>query len=159
MAVEHVMVAVGAFSNSLIPAKYAIVVARQLKARLTAVHVVNQKVLQDLLRSKVFVEVEAEQYERDLEQQGKLFMERLTKMAKEKGVPLETVIVRGEISTEVASIAREKKADILIMGELKQVFSTTDIFYDEGERLFRRASCPVLVVKNPERVEALYKEC
>jgi nucleotide-binding universal stress UspA family protein len=98
----------------------------------------------------------ARQYERDLEEQGNLFMERLKKMAEEKKVPLTTLILKGEISTSVAKAARDLKADILVMGELKQIFSTTDIFYDEGERLFRRAQCPVLSVKDPERVDELY---
>lgn len=158
MSIQHIVVAVGAVSNSLVPAKYAIALARQLQARLTGVHVVNAKVLQELLRSKVFVEVEARVYERDLEEQGRVFMERLKKMAESKGVPFESVIIRGEISSDVVKKAQELRADILVMGELKEVFSATDIFYDEGERIFRKASCPVLVVKNPAQVEALYKE-
>ena len=158
MAIKHVMVAVGAFSNSLFPAKYALVMAKQLQARLTAVHVVNEKVLQDLLKSRVFVETEARQYQRDLEEQGKAFMERLQKLAQEKGVPLDTVITSGEISVEVVRKAQELKADVLVMGELKEVFSTRDFFYDEGERLFRRCFCPVLVVKNPAHVETLFNE-
>jgi len=158
MAIQNIMVAVGAFSHSLVPAKYAVVLAKQLNARLTAVHVINVKVLKDLLKNRVFVESEARQYECDLEEQGRLFMERLTKLAGEKGVTLETAIVRGEISIEVCRKAQEMKADILVMGELKQIFSTAEFFYDEGERLFRRAHCPILVVKDPERVEALYAE-
>jgi nucleotide-binding universal stress UspA family protein len=157
MAIEHVMVAVGAFSNSMTTAKYAIVLAKQLGARLTAVHVVNQKVLTDLLHSRVFVESEACQYARDMEEQGRVFMERISKEAGAKGVALETVITRGEISAEVARKAQELGADILVIGELKAVFSTSDVFYDEGERLFRKVSCPVLVVKDPGRVETLYK--
>jgi nucleotide-binding universal stress UspA family protein len=158
MAIQHVVVAVGAFSNSLLPAKYAIALAKQLGARLTAVHVINKKVLQDLLRTRLFVEIEAQQYERDLEEQGRIFMERLAKMAGEKGIGIGTVIAKGEISSEVAKKTQELGADLLVMGELKPVFSTTDIFYDEGERMFRRVSCPVLVVKDAELVERLYKE-
>jgi|WetSurMetagenome_2_1015567.scaffolds.fasta_scaffold622952_2 nucleotide-binding universal stress UspA family protein len=157
MAVEHVMVAVGAFASSLVPAKYAVVLAKQLGARLTAVHVVNEKMLQELLRTRVFVESEVRQYELDLEGQGKLSMERFTKMAETKGVRLEPLIVKGEISVEVARAAQELRADILVMGELKAVFSAKDVFYDEGERLFRSAPCPVLVVRCPGLVESLYK--
>jgi len=158
MAIKHVMVAVGAFSNSLVPAKYAIALSKQLQARLTAVHVINEKVLHDLLKSRVFVEIEARQYQRDLEEQAGLFMERMQKLAQEKRVALETVIIRGEISVEVVKKAQELQADILVMGELKEVFSTRDFFYDEGERLFRRNCCPVLVVKNPVQVETLFNE-
>jgi nucleotide-binding universal stress UspA family protein len=158
MAIKHVMVSVGAFSNSLVPAKYALALAKQLQAKLTAVHVINEKVLQDLLKSRVFVETEARQYQRDLEEQGRVFLERLQKLAQEKGVVMETVLTSGEISVEVVKKAQELQADILVMGELKEVFSTRDFFYDEGERLFRRCFCPVLVVKNACQAETLFNE-
>ena len=45
-----------------------------------------------------------------------------------------------------------------IKTELKEMISRKEIFYDEGERIFREAPCPVLVVKNPAEVEKLYKE-
>ncbi|MCM8768922.1 MAG: hypothetical protein NC911_04500, partial [Candidatus Omnitrophica bacterium] len=46
-------------SESLPTAKFAIYLAFQFKARLIAVHVVDEKAIRELLRSKILVEVEA----------------------------------------------------------------------------------------------------
>jgi nucleotide-binding universal stress UspA family protein len=58
----------------------------------------------------------------------------------------------------VVNKTRELSADLLVIGELKEVVSRREIFYDEGERIFRESPCPVVVVKNPEEVERAYKE-
>jgi nucleotide-binding universal stress UspA family protein len=44
------------------------------------------------------------------------------------------------------------------MGGLKEVFSRRETFYDEAERIFRESHCPVVIVKDHEHVEKLYKE-
>ena len=158
MAAKNIVVSLAGAAASLITAKYAIYLAKILQAKLTAVYVVNEKILQELLKSRIFVEVEARVYERDLEEQGWLFLERVKKMAANKAVECEGVLLRGTVHTEVVNKARELCADILVMGELKEMLSRKEIFYDEGERIFREATCPVMVVKNPVEVERLYKE-
>ncbi|MGE5197864.1 MAG: universal stress protein [Deltaproteobacteria bacterium] len=155
---KNIVVAVAGAPASLITAKYAVYLAKILGAKLTAIYVVNEKVLQELLRSRIFVEVEARVYERDLEEQGRLFLERIKKIADNKYVEFEGMLLRGTVHTEVVNKARELQADMLVMGELKETFSRKETFYDEGERIFREAHCPVVVVKNPAEVEKLYKE-
>ena len=158
MAIENIVVSVAGGPASVITAKYAIYLAKLLSAKLTALYVINEKVLRDLLRSKIFVEIEARVYERDLEEQGRLFLERLKKMAETKGVVYEGVLLRGTVHTEVVNKTAELRADLLVMGELKEILSRKEIFYDEGERIFREVNCPVVVVKNSAQVEQLYKE-
>jgi nucleotide-binding universal stress UspA family protein len=158
MAIKSILVPLAGGPPSLITAKYAIYLAKILAAKLTAVYVVNENVLQELLKSKIFVEIEARVYDRDLEEQGRLFLERVKKMAESKGVEFEGVLLRGVVHDEVVHKACEIKADLLVMGELKELLSRKEIFYDEGDRIFREAPCAVVVVKNPQEVERLYKE-
>ncbi|MDD5155180.1 MAG: universal stress protein [Candidatus Omnitrophica bacterium] len=158
MAIKHIVLSVAAAPVSLITAKYAIYLAKALQAKITAIYVVNEKVLQELLKSRIFVEVEARDYERDLEEQGGLFLERIKKMAESKGVECSCMLLKGGIHEEVVNKTRELGADILVMGELKELLSRKEVFYDEGERIFRESPCPVVVVKNPAEVEKLYKE-
>ena len=158
MAVRNIVVSVAGAGASLVTAKYAIYLASLLSAKLTAIYVVDEKALQDLLKSRIFVEVEAQGYERDLVNQGKRFLERLRKMAEGKGVAFDGVLLRGVVHDEVVNKAVELEADLLVMGELKEVMSRREVFYDEGERIFRESPCPVVVVKNPEEVEKLYEE-
>jgi nucleotide-binding universal stress UspA family protein len=158
MGLRTIVVSIAGSPGSLITAKYAIALAKLLSVKLVVLYVVNIKVLQDLLKSRIFVDVEARVYERDLEQQGSAILERIGRMAAEKGVVHEGLLLKGTISDEVLNKTQELQADLLVMGELKEMTSRAEVFYDEGERILRRCPCPVVMVKNPAMVEALYKE-
>jgi len=158
MALRTIVLSIEGTPGSLVTAKYAIALAKLLSVKLVAVFVVNSKVLQDLLKSRIFVDVEARVYERDLEEQGKAMLERVGRMAEGKGVVYESLLLKGSVSDEVLNKARDLQADLLVMGELKEIASRAEIFYDEGERIFRRSPCPVVMVKNPAMVDMLYKE-
>lgn len=154
---KHIMAAVAAGSASLITAKYAIYLAKILQVKLSAVYVVDEKTLQELLKSRIFVAIEAREYEIDLEQQGRYFLERVRLMAESKKVEFEAILLRGVIHEEVINKIKELSADLLVMGDLKEVLSWKDA-YSEGERIFRECPCPVVLVKNPQEVERIYKE-
>jgi len=158
MAIRTIVVSVAGAPGSLITAKYAIYLAKILQVKLFAIYVLNEKVLNELLKSRIFVEVEAREYERDLEQQGRVFLERIKKMSESKGVECEGILLRGVVSDEVVNKTRELGADILVMGELKELKSRAEVFYEEGERIFHKSPCSVVVVKDPVAVENLYKE-
>jgi len=156
--IKNILVSVSGSLDSLLAAKYAICLAKITQAKLFVVYVINSKILGELLKSRIFVEAEARVYERDLEQQGKMFLERIKKMAEAKAVYCETFLPNGAISEQVIFKANELAADILVIGEMKELISRSAAFYDEGERIFRKSPCPVLMVKNHALVEVLYKE-
>lgn len=158
MPIKNIVVAVAGGAASIITAKYAIYLARILTARLIAVNVINEKVLQDLIRSRVVVDVEAHVYENDLAEQGRLFLERVKKAAETKRVEFESFILKGIVHEEVVKKAKELGASLLVMGYMKEVMSRREVYTEEGERIFREVSCPVVIVKNQEEVEKLYKE-
>jgi nucleotide-binding universal stress UspA family protein len=158
MAIKHIVVSVATTAASLTTAKYAIYLAKILQAKLTAIYVIDAKILQDLLRNRVIVESEALSYERDLQQQGEAFLERVKKLAEVKDMNLQTLLLKGSVHDEVLNKTRELAADILVMGELKEVLSRRETFYDEGEAILFGAPCPVVMVKNPQAAEDLYRE-
>ncbi|MDD5173316.1 MAG: universal stress protein [Candidatus Omnitrophota bacterium] len=158
MAIKNIMVCVAAEGISLITVKYAIALAKILQARLSAIYVVNERLLRELLKSKVLVDVEARGYEKELEEQGSRFIERIKSMSEKKGVVCDAVVLKGIVHEEVMKQAGVLNPDMLVMGELREVLSLKETFYDEGERIFREAPCPVVVVKNASLVEKLYNE-
>ncbi|MDD5775138.1 MAG: universal stress protein, partial [Candidatus Omnitrophica bacterium] len=85
MGLHTIVVSIAGSAASLVTAKYAVALAKLLSVKLVALYVVDKKVLQDLLKSPIFVDVEARVYERDLEQQGAGILERIARMAQEKG--------------------------------------------------------------------------
>jgi len=156
--VKQIIVPLAGGPASIVTAKYAIYLAKLLQIKLIAVYVIDEKAIQELLKSRVFVEIEAKEYEIDMEQQSKLFMQRIKTLAENKKVEFESLILKGEIHSEVTSKARELGADLLVMGDLKEVLSWKEAFYSEGERIFRESPCPVVTVKNSQEAERLYKE-
>ena len=158
MAINSIMVCVVAEGISLITVKYAICLAKIFQAKLSAMYVVNERLLRELLKSRVLVDIEARGYEKDLEEQGRRFLERIRSMSEKKGVVCDTAILKGIVHEEILKQANALSPDMLVMGELKEVLSLKETFYDEGERIFREAPCPVVVVKNASLVEKLYNE-
>lgn len=158
MAIKNIMVCVAAEGISLITVKYAIALAKIFAAKLSAMYVVNERLLHELLKSRVLVDVEAHSYERDLEDQGHRFLERIKSMSEKKGIACDVAILKGVVHEEIIKQAGALNPDMLVMGELKEVLSIKETFYDEGERIFREAPCPVVVVKNASLVEKLYNE-
>ena len=156
--IKSILVSVSGSPNSLTAAKYAICLAKLLQAKLFIVYVIDVKVLAELLKSRIFVEAEARAYEQDLEQQGKVFLDRTRKMAESKQVACETYLLRGGISDEVLKKTHEVSADLVVLGELKELASRAEMFYEEGERIFRNAPCPVVMANNPSMIDTLYKE-
>lgn len=158
MAINNIMVCVAAEGISLVTVKYAISLAKILSAKLSAFYVVNERLLHELLKSRVLVEVEARSYEKDLEDQGSRFLDRVKSICEKKGVTCDVAILKGIVHEEIIKQANVLNPDMLVMGELKEVLSLKETFYDEGERIFREAPCPVIVVKNASLVEKLYNE-
>ena len=158
MAISHIVVALAGGPKSALPAKYAIGLAKKLKAKITVVHVINEKFIHDLIKARVVVEAEARNYYRDLEDQGWAFMKKIKKLAESKDVSCDMVLLKGVVHEQIVGKVKESGADLLVMGQLKEILSMKEVYIEEGERLFWEAPCPVLVVKNDDMVEALFKE-
>jgi len=156
--VKQIIVPLAGGPASVITAKYAIYLAKLLQVKLTAIYIIDQNAIQELLKSRVFVEIEAKEYEIDMEQQSRLFMQRIKSLADNKKVEFDSIVLKGEVHTEIANKARELGADLLVMGDLKEVLSWKEALYSEGERIFRESPCPVVIVKNSQEAERLYKE-
>ena len=158
MITPHILLSVPDTPDFSVCAKFAVYLAKHLGARLTAVYVVNEKVVHDLLTEKIFVAPEAKTFMVSLEEQGRVFLANIGAMADEKGVECEGKIARGLVHHEIVKAIREIRADILVMGKLKKNLSVQDILYNEGERIFREAPCAVVSVRDEAVAERLYND-
>jgi nucleotide-binding universal stress UspA family protein len=143
--------------SSITAAQFAIALSKAHGSSLKAIYVVNENLLAELLGAKVFVQVEKMDYERNLEEDGKRYLNYVVKLAQKKGVKVETILRKGIVHEEVTREVVASDCDILIQGELGEVLSLRDSFYEEGERILRKVSCPVLVVRGKRRVDKLYE--
>ena len=158
MGIKNILVALSVDMNSsLMTAKYSIYIAKILQAKLIAVYVVDKPTLDKLVKHRIFLDVEAMEYQQEIEKEAKIFLDRFKQMAESKEVSFEGMGLKGVVHTEVINKIKETNADLLIMGELKEFLSLRDTFYNEGALIFYEAPCPVLVVKNRKYVELLYQ--
>ena len=143
--------------SSITAALFAIALTKTHGSLLKVIYVVNDNLLTELLGAKVFVQMEKMDYERDLEEDGKRKLNYVVKLAEKKGVKVEVILRKGIVHEEVAREVVACYCDLLIQGELGEVLSLRDSFYEEGERILRKVSCPVLVVRNKHKVDKLYE--
>jgi len=153
---EKILVAVSGTESSIVAAQYAICLAKTLGSQLLAVYVVDVGTLQDLLTARIFVQSESLEYERDLEEDGRRYLNYVTKLATEKGVQIQAEQARGRVHTEVLRVARENEVDLIVLGEITPMLTRLEAQLPHSERILYDASCPVLVVKDEETVIEIY---
>jgi nucleotide-binding universal stress UspA family protein len=137
-------------------AKYGIALSKLTGAALKAIYVVNTELLKQLERARIFVEVEGNDYERDLEEDGRNYLRQITELAAHHGLAITTDLYKGSVHKIAMQQIEEWQADLLIMGELEPGASIQDTFHNETELIFRKARCSALVVKDSERIDQVF---
>lgn len=154
----NILLYIDGSESSITAAQLAVAMAKSYGSTLRAVYVVNENLLSELLRARVFVQMEKMDYERDLEEDGRRYLNYVVKLGARKGLKVETVLRKGVVHEEISDEVDSSGADLLVQGELGEVLSLRDSFYEEGERILRKVKCPVLVVRGRERIERAYEE-
>lgn len=154
--IRRILLYVDGSEGSITAAQYAICLSRYYRAELTALYVVNTRALGDLLKARIFVKAEQEEYLRDLQEDSQRYLNHVRSLARKKGLVVQTASASGTVHQEIKNCVLANKIDLLVMGELSSVRSRRDELYDEADRALRAVPCSVLVVKDEERVTALY---
>ena len=141
--IEKILVHLDGSEESLTAAEYAILLAKKTGAGLIASYIINTRALQDLVRSRIFLEVEEEEYSRDLEEDADRYLNHVSRVSEQQNVHVTLIKRSGNVHQELMKIIDEEDVDLLVLGELAHVRSRRDEFYDESERAMRSARCSV----------------
>ncbi len=155
--IRKIMVYVDGSEQSITAAQYAIVLAKALGAELCALYVVDTRSLTELVKSRIFLESEQEEYKRDLDGDAVRYLNHVRELARRKGITVSTEKTSGAISVEVKSKMAEYGADLLVIGDIPQIRSRRDELYNETERTMRTVQFPVLIAKGEDRIWDLYE--
>ena len=154
---SNIVVAVSGSDASISAAKYAIVMAKTYRCRLSAVYVVDTATIRQLTLSKIFIQEESQEYEKSLEINGDRYLSFVNELAAAKGIKLERELRRGAIYTEILAVADEKKADLIILGGWEKDRGTREIFSHAHREIMINAKCSVILAKEPG-IDQLYKQ-
>ena len=153
---SNIIVAVSGSDASIFAAKYAIIMAKAYKCKLSAVYVVDMDTIAQLALHKIFIQEESQEYEKSLEANGERYLSFVEELAKAKGIKIEREIRRGAVYTEILVAAEDRKADLIILGGWEKDRKPRDIISHSHREIMINAKCSVIVVKEPN-IDYLYK--
>jgi len=154
--IRKILLYVDGTEEAITAAQYAVCLAKSTGADLHALYVINTRALNDLVKARIFLDSEEEEYHHDLESDAERYLKHVDKLSSRKGVTATLEKRSGTVHQEIKKYAEEIDADVLLIGELSHVRSRRDEFYHETERAMRLVHCSVLMVKDEERVWDLY---
>jgi nucleotide-binding universal stress UspA family protein len=155
--ISNVVIAVTGTDASILAAKYGIVLAKQSHCKLSAVYVVDTATIKMLTLSKIFIQEEGIEYEKNLENNGNRYLDFVEELAKAKGVKIERIMRKGAIYTEILNVADEKKADLILLGGWEKDTRSKDIIGHSHREVMANAKCSVMLVKEPD-IDQIYKK-
>ena len=145
MIAQHLLVPID-FSECADQAlDYAIELATVHKARLTLLHVVDTASWADGREEAML----PRSYWQALETGVTEHLERPRQKVVAAGLPVETLMIHGKPFQTIIDTARDKGADLIIMGTHGRTGFTHAILGSVAERVVRLAPCPVLIRRSP----------
>jgi len=153
----NIVVAITGSDASILAAKYAIVLAKSCRCRLSAVYVVDTATIRQLTLSKIFIQEESQDYEKSLEANGERYLSFAEELARAKGIKIEREIRRGAVYTEILAVANDKKADLIVLGGWEKDRSPRDIISHSHREIMINAKCSVILAKEPD-IDHIYKQ-
>lgn len=154
---SNIVVAVSGSDASINAAKYGILLSKYYNCSLTAVYVVDTATLKQLLLTRIFIEEESNEYEESLETNGRRYLNYVEELGRKKGIPVETVIRKGAIFSEVLKLADERNVDLILLGGWERDRSYRDVISTAHREIIYQAKCSVLVVKEQD-IEHLFNK-
>jgi nucleotide-binding universal stress UspA family protein len=155
--ISNIVVAITGSDASILAAKYAIVMAKAYRCKMTAAYVVDTATIRQLTLSKIFIQEESQDYEKSLTSNGERYLSFVEELARAKGVKIDREIRWGAVYTEILTLADDRKADLIILGAWEKDRSARDIISQAHREIMVNAKCSVLLVKEPG-IDQIYKQ-
>jgi nucleotide-binding universal stress UspA family protein len=132
---------------SIAAANYAVHLAKQSDGHITAMYVVDTATMEYLMQMRIFVDEERQEFERDLEQTGKRYLDYVRQIGENHGIEVETMQKRGSFHQSILDQARAMNADVIILGGWRRSITSKDTTSVERQLILDETELPVIIVK------------
>ena len=141
----HILVPTDGSETSINAGRLAIQIAALHNIPITFVYVVDSAVVDEIagVTSKT-----AEMVHRELEANGRRYLDYLSRLARDRGLQTDQVVRHGIPHSEIANLAREQGMDLIVIGQVGRRGPRRVLIGSVAERVIEYAPCPVLVVRH-----------
>lgn len=156
VTIDRMLVATDGSRESIEAARYAAELARELKPRVTLIHVIPSPTIpvtaETLPAGTSSLTPEDEiVIERTLWEGAQAILERSRRPFDEVGLQAEGLIAIGEAAEEIIDIARRERYDLVVVASRGAGGATRAILGSTSDAVVKGAPCPVLVVRRGTR--------
>jgi nucleotide-binding universal stress UspA family protein len=142
--IEQILVPIDFSEHSKHALQYAVSFAKQFNSELILIYVVEQQVYPADLS---FGQVAVPGFEQELRDRAKKELEELIKTSITGGVKARPVVQSGKPFLEILDTAEDEEVDLIIIATHGHTGVEHLLFGSTAEKVVRKASCPVLVVR------------
>jgi len=150
------LVAINGSEASIDALKYALAMKRQFGSKVIACYVVDTATIRQLALSRIFVPDESEEYERNLENSGRRYLNFCMEIAAKKRLSVDILLGKGSVPGEIIRASIENSADCIVIGGQPSEMQSRDAVADANREILRNARCPVIFIK-PGMGDAYYR--
>jgi len=129
---------------SIAAGKLAIDMAVSNNARLTFIYVIDEAIIDEMVRSS---EKTRQEIRKELAENGRRYLDYMVKLAQRCGITAEKVLREGTPHMEIVDEARKRMADLIVMGQVGRRGPRRILIGSVAERVIEYAECPVLITK------------
>ncbi len=129
-------------------AQYAVRLAGQTGGEIIAVYVVDTATMDYLTQMHIFIREEREEFERDMGQTGRRYLDYVQTLGRNRGVSVRTDLRKGSFHQTILRMARELEVDAVILGGWRHTITRKDSTSVERQLILDEVECPVIVVKS-----------
>ena len=144
---KNILVAVDFSEHSKNALQYAISFAKQFKAEVILVYVVEPTIYP---ADFSFGQVSIPSFENELRERGKEELEQLVKTQIAGTLQARTIVLTGKPFLEIINTACDEEVDIIVIATHGHTGVEHILFGGTAEKVVRKAPCPVLVVRPVE---------
>ncbi len=145
--VKHLLVLVDGTDTSSRGVDMAIAMARVLRARLTAMAVVETETLRQLLSVQILTPDEMNEFVEGLHESARRQLAEVRERALKRSLEIECVIAKGNSEVEVPKEVQSRGVDLIVVGFFDSTHAQRDLLARQRQQVVDHSSCPVLVTR------------
>jgi nucleotide-binding universal stress UspA family protein len=149
---KHILTYIDGSEESMSAMMYSILLAKHNVAKLDILYVVNTKALSDLVKAGIFLDMERNEYQQDLQKDAERYLKHAKKLANMKDVEIECIVEEGSAHRLVRDHIKNNSIDLLLIGGISGIRSRRDELNSETDRMLRTSTCPVMVIRDDEDI-------